>query len=176
MKRHSQNRKEIDSNEQRSKEFSFIFGDGQVIAGLEEGLSRISVGGEATLKISQALAYGEKPIGSLIPARANLLMEVKMIAVNDNDGTVVKHEEGGRLQEEEEEEEDEDEDEDEDEEEQEGNAGHEDAGQEEGNEAQEAAKEGKGTFQREGGVDRACAGKLTGTMKLACSMEALDGK
>lgn len=61
--------------------FSFKLGAGQVIAGWDQGVAGMKVGGTRTLIIPSSLAYGSAGAGSVIPANATLVFNVEMLAV-----------------------------------------------------------------------------------------------
>ncbi len=60
--------------------FQFTIGQGQVIAGWEEGLQGMRVGGVRKLKIPPSLGYGDKQQGS-IPPNSNLNFEVELLKI-----------------------------------------------------------------------------------------------
>ena len=61
--------------------FSFKLGVGQVIAGWDQGVVGMKVGGKRTLIIPSALGYGSTGAGSAIPPNAALVFEVELLAV-----------------------------------------------------------------------------------------------
>jgi peptidylprolyl isomerase len=70
---------------QSSKDFgkSISFGLDQVIKGWTEGVPGMKVGGKRRLLIPAAMAYGSTPpYGSGIPADADLVFDIELLAVN----------------------------------------------------------------------------------------------
>ena len=57
----------FDSSVRRNQPFTFTIGVGQVIAGWDEGVMTMNVGGKRKLILPAALGYGSQSIGS-IPA------------------------------------------------------------------------------------------------------------
>jgi peptidylprolyl isomerase len=71
----------FDSSRDRGKPFTFTLGTGQVIAGWDEGVARMKVGGKRTLVIPPPLAYGEKGSGT-IPSGATLIFDIELVGVH----------------------------------------------------------------------------------------------
>ncbi len=61
--------------------FTFKLGAGQVIAGWDQGVAGMKVGGTRTLIIPSALAYGSVGAGGVIPPNAALVFDVMLLAV-----------------------------------------------------------------------------------------------
>jgi FKBP-type peptidyl-prolyl cis-trans isomerase FkpA len=61
--------------------FQFVLGAGQVIAGWEQGVQGMKVGGQRRLLIPAALAYGEHGAGGVIAPGASLVFDVELLAV-----------------------------------------------------------------------------------------------
>jgi len=74
--------KKFDSSRDRGQPFVFGLGQHQVIAGWDEGVQGMKVGGERRLIIPSALGYGVRGAGGgLIPPNANLIFDVELIKV-----------------------------------------------------------------------------------------------
>jgi len=69
----------FDSSFDRGQPFEFALGQGQVIKGWDEGLTKLKVGSQAVLIIPSDLAYGDMGQGG-IPPKATLRFDVEVLA------------------------------------------------------------------------------------------------
>lgn len=76
-----ENGTKFDSSLDRGTPFSFVLGAGQVIAGWEQGILGMQVDEKRKLTIAPELAYGDAGAGSVIPAKATLIFEVKLLEI-----------------------------------------------------------------------------------------------
>jgi len=72
----------FDSSRDRGKLFEFTIGVGQVIKGWDEGVILMSLGERATLSITADFGYGAQGAGAAIPANADLVFDVELVAIN----------------------------------------------------------------------------------------------
>ena len=75
------NGRKFDSSLDRGDPFSFHLGQGQVIAGWDEGVQGMQIGGKRKLTIPPDLGYGRHGAGGVIPPDATLVFEVELLGV-----------------------------------------------------------------------------------------------
>ncbi|MDP4920976.1 MAG: FKBP-type peptidyl-prolyl cis-trans isomerase [Solirubrobacteraceae bacterium] len=75
------NGKEFDSSWKAGKPFTFDLGSGGVIAGWDQGVEGMKVGGRRRLIIPAELAYGAAGSPPSIPANAALVFDVDLVSV-----------------------------------------------------------------------------------------------
>ena len=72
----------FDSSLDRDQTFSFKLGAGQVIAGWDQGVAGMKIGGARKLTIPPDLGYGERGAGGVIPPNATLVFKVELIGLS----------------------------------------------------------------------------------------------
>ena len=72
----------FDSSHDRDQTFSFKLGGGQVIAGWDQGVAGMKIGGARKLTIPPELGYGERGAGGVIPPNAILVFKVELIGLS----------------------------------------------------------------------------------------------
>ena len=72
----------FDSSLDSGQPFQFTIGQGRVIAGWEQGIAGMKVGGKRKLTIPPELGYGAQGAGGVIPPNATLVFEVELLGVN----------------------------------------------------------------------------------------------
>jgi FKBP-type peptidyl-prolyl cis-trans isomerase FkpA len=75
--------RKFDSSHDRNAHFSFMLGAGKVIKGWDHGVRGMKVGGERTLIIPPAMAYGARGVGKMIPPNSTLIFDVELVGIQE---------------------------------------------------------------------------------------------
>lgn len=74
--------KQFDSSRDRNEPFRFTLGEGSVIAGWDEGVQGMQVGGRRRLTVPPSLGYGDRGAGADIPPNATLIFDIELLQLN----------------------------------------------------------------------------------------------
>ena len=72
----------FDSSKDHNEPFEFTLGTGSVIAGWDEGVKGMKVGGVRQLTIPASMGYGVRGYPPVIPGNAALKFEIELLGVN----------------------------------------------------------------------------------------------
>ncbi len=74
--------RKFDSSKDRNDPFAFALGARHVIAGWDEGVQGMKIGGTRKLTIPPDLGYGVRGAGGVIPPNATLVFEVELLGLD----------------------------------------------------------------------------------------------
>jgi FKBP-type peptidyl-prolyl cis-trans isomerase FkpA len=74
--------RKFDSSKDRNDPFQFALGARHVIAGWDEGVQGMKIGGTRKLTIPSDLGYGPRGAGGVIPPNATLVFEVELLGLD----------------------------------------------------------------------------------------------
>jgi peptidylprolyl isomerase len=72
----------FDSSRDRGQPFEFALGTGGVIAGWDEGVAGMRVGGRRKLTVPPTLGYGAQGAGDKIPPNATLIFDIELLGIS----------------------------------------------------------------------------------------------
>jgi FKBP-type peptidyl-prolyl cis-trans isomerase len=73
---------QFDSSRDRGKPFKFRLCSEQVIEGLDEGVSSLSIGERAQITIPASKAYSSRGFPGLVPPNTDLFFDIELITFN----------------------------------------------------------------------------------------------
>lgn len=71
----------VDSSLDRGQPLAFQLGSGQMVAGFDEGVKGMRIGGKRKLTVPPALGWGAAGAGGVIPPNATVVFDVELLSV-----------------------------------------------------------------------------------------------